>query len=334
MTLELLHDLVAAPSPSRSEGPATDVLEAWLAERRHDYVRRDRNVAAVKDSGRPGPTLLLISHHDTVPATAAWTRDPLSPEIADGKLYGLGANDAKGCVAAMASAFHRVTPRRGKLVFASVCEEEVGRGGAEVFVPTLGHVDEAIVGEPTGLRIATSQHGMLLLDCVARGRAGHAARPHLADNAIYAACRDVLALEALDVAPDTLAVTIVNAGERHNVIPDACRFTVDMRTRTPHDALVARVRATVRSEVSVRSDRFHPVATPPDARVLAAALRTGADTFDSPTLSDWAHLRGIAAIKWGPGLSEVSHTADEWVEIAMVERAAVDYARVAAEVLA
>jgi acetylornithine deacetylase len=329
--IDLLRALVAAPSPSRAEGPATDVLEAW--GKGWDYRRDKENIAFFKDTGRPGPTLLLISHHDTVPATAAWTRDPHVPEVVEGKLFGLGANDAKGCVAAMATAFDAASPARGKLIFASVCEEEVGRGGAEVFVPTLGPVDEAIVGEPTGLDVAVSQHGMLLLECVAPGRAGHAARPHLADNALYTACRDALALEALDVSPDTLAVTVMRAGERHNVIPGSAQFTVDLRTRTDHAALIARVRAAVRSEVSVRSDRFRPVATPKHARVLAAALRTGARPFDSPTLSDWAHLHGVAAIKWGPGLSEVSHTADEWVELAMVERAAGAYLSAIHEVL-
>ena len=248
-------------------------------------------------------------------------------------MYGLGANDAKGCVAAMAVAFRRARIARGRLVFAAVCEEEIGRGGAEVFLPTLPPADEAIVGEPTGLQIATSQLGMLLLECEAKGRAGHAARPHLAENAIYAAARDILAVEALSIALGGVgAVTVVNGGDRHNVIPDRCRYTIDFRSEVPHDVLIERVRAAVGAEVTVRSDRFRPVATPSDARVLAAARATGATAFASPTLSDWVHLT-CPAIKWGPGLSEVSHTADEWVEVAMVERAVEDYTRVIEQVL-
>ncbi|MDP2317603.1 MAG: M20/M25/M40 family metallo-hydrolase [Pseudomonadota bacterium] len=342
----LLHDLVAARSPSREEGPAVEVMEAWLRARAPDAerIRADRNLAAVKDSGVPGPTLLLVSHLDTVPATAAWTRDPWAPTIEGGRMYGLGANDAKGCVSAMAHAFAAARPKRGKLVLATVCEEEVGRGGLEIFLPSLPRADHAIVGEPTGLHVAVAQNGLLILDCDAKGRAGHAARPHLADNAIYKAARDILALEGLvldRVHPaagrTTHAVTVVTGGDRHNVIPDRVRYTVDLRT-TPsytHAELADLVRGVVGAEVTVRSDRFRPVETPGDAPVLAAALRARPDahTFASPTLSDWAHLVGVAAIKWGPGLSEVSHTADEWVELAMVEAAVGAYGAVVAEML-
>jgi len=331
MTLDLLRALVAAPSPSRAEGPATEVIAAFLGG---EVRRLGQNIASIRDAG-PGPTLLLLTHHDTVPATAAWTRDPHRPTEEGGRLYGLGANDAKSSVAAMATAFRTATLGRGRLIFVSAAEEEVGRGGAEVFLPTLPTPDEAIVGEPTGLRVAVSQNGLLVLECQAHGRAGHAARPHLADNAIVRAARDVVALHSLDWSPDTLAVTIIGGGERHNVIPDRCRYTLDLRTTSDHDGLVSRVRATVESEVTVRSDRFRAVTTPTEARVLslARAALPESSTFHSPTLSDWAHLR-VPAIKWGPGLSEVSHTADEWVELAMVEQAAVAYRSVVERFLA
>ncbi len=343
----LLHDLVSARSPSREEGPSADVLEAWLQSARAriggEVIREDRNVAAIRDSGAPGPTVLLLSHHDTVPATAAWTRDPWRPTIEEGRMYGLGANDAKGCLSAMCVAFANAALRRGKLVLVGACEEEVGRGGAEIFLPRLPKPDQAIVGEPTGLQVAVAQNGLLILDCVTHGRAGHAARPHLADNAIYKGARDVLALEGLQLervhpvaGGTTHVVTVCAAGERHNVIPDRFTFTVDLRTTAAytHDELVEIVRSQVSAEVNVRSGRFRPVATPERAPVLEAALRAvpGAAMFSSPTLSDWAHVQG-AAIKWGPGLSEVSHTADEWVELAMVERAVDAYGSVLAELL-
>ncbi|MFN7145957.1 MAG: peptidase dimerization domain-containing protein, partial [Myxococcota bacterium] len=167
---------------------------------------------------------------------------------------------------------------------------------------------------------------------------------HLADNAIYKAARDILALEKLELdrvhataGRTTHAVTVVQGGDRHNVIPDRVKFTIDLRT-TPaytHEELTAIVRGTVGAEVTVRSDRFRPVETPAEAPVLAAALRARpqARTFASPTLSDWAHLVGIPAIKWGPGLSEVSHTADEWVDLAMVNTAVGVYGSVVAELL-
>lgn len=350
--LPLLEALVAARSPSREEGPCVDVIEAWLRARGFEPTRVDRNVAVVKDSGVPGPTLLLCSHVDTVPATAAWTRDPWTPTREGPRLYGLGANDAKASVAAMAVAFAAAKPRAGRLVFAPVCEEEVGRGGLEAFLPRLPVPDFAIIGEPTGLELATAQNGLLILDAVAHGRAGHAARPHLAENALYIAARDIVALEELastgldrvhaTAGRTTLAVTVCAAGDRHNVIPGDARYTVDLRT-TPaytHEELVATVRSVVRAEVHVRSDRFRPVQTPDGARVLEAATRAllaagrSARQFHSPTLSDWAHLGHVSGIKWGPGLSEVSHTADEWVEMQAVEDAAGLYTRVVDEVLA
>ncbi len=353
--LPLLTSLVAARSPSREEGPCVDVLEQWLRERKLDVIRADRNLMVVKDSGRPGPTLLLCSHTDTVPATAAWTRDPWTPTREGDRLYGLGANDAKASVAAMAVAFDAAELQVGKLVFAPVCEEEIGRGGLEAFLPSLPAADMAIIGEPTGLDIATAQNGLLILDCVAHGRAGHAARPHLADNALYTAARDILALEGIALKGLTrvhplagrtsLAVTVCAAGDRHNVIPGEARFTIDLRT-TPmytHAELVEQVRSAVVAEVHVRSDRFRPVSTPEHtvhgARLLRAAQgamaakgRTAA-LFHSPTLSDWAHLGHIAGIKWGPGLSEVSHTADEWVDVRMVEDASGLYLQVVQDVL-
>lgn len=328
---DLLAALVRARSPSREEGPAVEVFEAWVGGR-FPVVKVGLNRAVCRDSGVPGPRLCLLSHLDTVPATPAWTRDPWVPTREGNRLYGLGANDAKGCLAAMMCAFESATVSRGSLWLLAAAEEEVGRNGVETILPELPSFDAAIVGEPTEMHVATAQNGLLVLDCVATGRAGHAARPQLADNAIYAMCRDILALEALpldrihpEAGATTLAVTVAAAGERHNVIPGEARFTVDLRTTAAyrHDELVSAVRAAVRSTVAVRSDRFHPVATPPGAAILNHALAAwpGARTFFSPTLSDWAHLRGTAAVKWGPGRSEVSHTADEWVDITMVEAA-------------
>lgn len=330
MPIALLRDLVAAKSPSREEGPAVEVLEKWLAGR-GDVVRNDRNIALIRRFG-PGPTLLVCSHHDTVPATASWTRNPWDPTIENGRMYGLGANDAKGCVAAMAHACANAKAARGTLIFAAVCEEEVGRGGLEAFLPMLPAIDTAIIGEPTGLDIAVAQNGLLILDCTNVGRAGHAARPHLAVNPIPAMCKDILNLERLTLdrvhplaGATSHVVTVVRAGERHNVIPDAAHWTIDLRTTAAytHEELAALISEQVCAKVEVRSGRFHPVATPEGAAVLLAARSAlpSARCFASPTLSDWAHLGSIPAIKWGPGLSEVSHTADEWVEVAMVERA-------------
>ncbi len=337
--VELLTRLVAAPSVSGQEGPAASIVEEWATK--HGFEAKSPhgwNRLVVREAAAPGPTLLLLSHLDTVPATSQWTRPPWAPTQEGARLYGLGANDAKGCLAAMMLAFRDAPLPRGRLILAAAAEEETGREGFERVAGTLPPIDAAIVGEPTGLDVATAQNGLLILDCVARGRAGHAARPHLADNAISILARDIVAVEALTLdrlhpvaGRTTHAVTIAHAGDRHNVIPGEARWTIDLRTTDAYTTaeLVAAVRGVVRSEVVVRSDRFAAVSTPGGARILGAARRARPEAreFASPTLSDWAHLRGIPAIKWGPGRSEVSHTADEWVELASVEDAVGAYTR-------
>ncbi len=350
----LLRGLVAARSPSHEEGPAADLMERWCRDvsvggeinaASAEVVRSGHNVAMVRAGGATGPTLLLCSHHDTVPATPSWTRPPWVPTVEHGRLYGLGANDAKGCVAAMAMACATARVNRGRLIFASVCEEEVGRGGLEAFLPLLPAPDMAIIGEPTGMNIATAQNGLLVLDCRNAGRAGHAARPQLADNPISAMARDILAVEGLLLerlhpvgGRTTCVVTVARAGDRHNVIPDHATWTIDLRTTAAytHGELVTLIASQIGATVVVRSDRFRPVATPADAAILTAARRAfpAALEFSSPTLSDWAHLAHVPAIKWGPGLSEVSHTADEWVDLAMVDAAVTAYRSAIEAVLA
>ncbi len=341
--IALLGALVAIPSVTTEEAAIASFLADWFQERGLAVRQDDRNLEIRVRGRAPGPVLLFSSHLDTVPVGPGWTVEPFVPAIGDGRMTGRGANDAKASVAAMAHAMlalHADPPARGEVVFAATCEEERGRQGLERFLPSLGRIDAAIVGEPTSLEPAVAQNGLLILDLVAGGRAGHAARPQLADNAIERAARDVLALQALrwepvdpHVGPMTLAVTQISAGTAHNVIPGECRLVVDIRTIpaiSPAD-VVARIRATVASDVVVRSDRLAPARTPEGAAILAAILAElpGCRPFGSPTLSDWAHLVGIPAVKIGPGISEVSHTADEWVELAQVERAAGVYERIA-----
>lgn len=341
--VSLLRDLVRFPSVSGEEREIAAFLAGWLEDAGLAVRLEDRNLEA--RVGTEGPVLLLNSHLDVVPVGPGWATDPFEPVIDGQRMVGRGANDAKASVAAMALAMKALAedPVEGvQVVFAATCEEERGRGGLEVFLPTLGPLDAAVVGEPTGLHPAVAQNGLLILELFAHGRAGHAARPHLAVNAIDRAARDVVALHGLTwepenphVGPMTLAVTQIEAGTAHNVIPDTCRLVVDIRTipEIPPEVVVERVRAVVQSEVRVRSDRFRPVRTPQGDRLLAAVLRANPDArpFGSPTLSDWAHLADIPAVKLGPGLSEVSHTTDEWVDLAMVARAPALYERIARE---
>jgi len=338
--VDLLARLVRFPSVSGEEHAIAAFLAGWLQEAGLPVRREGRNLEA--RVGTEGPVLLLDSHLDVVPVGEGWATDPFEPVIAGGRMIGRGANDAKASVAAMALAMRALAadpPPGVQIVFAATCEEERGRGGLEVFLPTLGPVDAALVGEPTGLHPAVSQNGLLILELFAHGRAGHAARPQLAVNAIDLAARDVLALHRLTWEPEdphvgamTLVVTQIEAGTAHNVIPDVCKLVVDIRTipQIPPEEVVRRVREVVHSEVRVRSDRFRPVATPEEHPLLAAVLAANpsARPFGSPTLSDWAHL-DIPAVKLGPGLSEVSHTTDEWVGLQMVEEAVGVYEQIA-----
>ncbi|MBI3565057.1 MAG: M20/M25/M40 family metallo-hydrolase, partial [Elusimicrobia bacterium] len=311
--VELLQDLVRIPSPSGQEDAVVARLEdafrglGWTPE------RRGRNLTALLDGG-DGPLLLLNSHTDTVPVGAEWTKDPLAAKVEDGRIYGRGTNDAKGCLTAMilgaAKAFASDAPK-GKVLLAASCEEEVLGQGLEKLLPQLPRPDAAVVGEPTGLRPAVAQKGLIVLELFAAGRSAHAAHGG-GVNAIEAAARDVLALSKVRfdakhpvLGATTLAVTQIAGGDRHNVIPDRCKLVVDVRT-TPDlsvDEIVARVKAAVESEVRVRSSRLGSVETDPAHPVVRAALSANpaAKPYGSPTLSDWVFLKGIPTVKVGPG---------------------------------
>lgn len=341
---DLLRQLVAIPSVSGEEDAIATFLQGWLEERGLSVHRADRNISVTVGQG--SRRLLLNSHLDVVPPGVGWDTDPFEPIVAGEKMVGRGCNDAKASVAAMATAMVELSKADldGQVVFAATCEEESGRNGLEKYLPDLGRFDAAVVGEPTELHPAVAQNGLLILELTAHGRAGHAARPHLADNAIYKAAADISALAALSwepinahVGPMTLAVTQVEAGHSHNVIPAACKLVVDIRTipEIAASEVVDRIREVVSSEIWVRSDRLAPAHTPEGSAILDAvrAAIPGCKPFGSPTMSDWAHLTGIPAVKLGPGISEVSHTANEWVALPMVERAVGSYAAIARSLL-
>lgn len=338
--VELLQRLVATPSVSRDEAAVATVLCEWLAARGVGAERVDGDNVVVRVRGaQPGPRLLLNSHLDTVPRKDGWTRDPWGAAIEGDRLYGLGSNDAKASVAAMAAAtvaLAREGLACGELVFAATVMEETGGGGLEHIRPSLGALDGALVGEPTSLQGALAQGGLLILEATAEGRTAHAARPAEGINAISIAARDIVAVEsvALDrehpfLGRSTAAVTVVRAGDRHNVIPDRCEFTIDVRYTPSYAAaeLVERFAAVMRSKLRVRSERLRPVETDADS-AIARALRTASPAiqfFGSPTMSDWVYLRDVPAIKIGPGDSERSHTPDEWVALDHVRRAVTLY---------
>lgn len=327
----LLQDLVRIPSESGQE----EAVVARLAEAMRSLGLspevRGRNLLATLDGGE-GPLLLLNSHTDTVPVGLGWTVDPLSAALVDGRIYGRGSNDAKGCVSAMllgaAAAFRSRAPK-GRVLLAFSCEEEVLGQGLEKLLPELPRPDAAVVGEPTGLSPAVAQKGLLLLEVTAAGRSAHAAWGG-GINAVEAAARDVLALGRLTVPGEhpvlgktSLHVTQISGGARHNVIPDSCKLVVDIRTvpSVSPEEIIALVKRSVEGQVSVRSNRLPSVETDPAHPIVRAALAANpaGRAYGSPTLSDWVFLKGIPAVKAGPGDSTRSHTPDEYLEVAELE---------------
>lgn len=329
--LDLHRALVETRSVSGDEEAAARLVASWLDRHGVRAERIGRSVLA-HAGAEGGPTLLLDSHLDTVPPAAGWSRDPWTAERHDGRVFGLGANDAKASVAAMAAAVaaHAARPAPVGVWLALVEGEETRGEGTTRVLAELGRrgvtVDGAVFGEPTGLDVAIAQKGLLLLELVAHGdscHAAHAARLG-ATNALRVLARDLVALEELDLGPadpnlgpTTLEPTQAEAGVAHNVLPASARAVLDLRTvpALPHAELIERVRRAVRSDVVVRSDRLRPRSTDPEAAVVRAAraARPEANLFGSATLSDLAFADGIAAIKCGPGVSERSHTADEFV---------------------
>lgn len=337
--VSLLQDLVRIPSPSGQEDAVVDRLEDAFRTLGLTPEKKGRNLTALLDGG-PGPLLLLNSHTDTVPVGEEWTRDALAAEIVDGRIYGRGTNDAKGCLTAMilgaAKAFQANAPK-GRVLLAATCEEEVLGQGLEKLLPELPRPDAAVVGEPTGLQAAVAQKGLIVLEITAAGRSAHAAHGG-GVNAVEMAARDVVALSKLSfdrahpaLGVPSLNVTQISGGSRHNVIPDRCKLVVDIRTtpRWAPEEIVERVRAASEGTVSVRSSRLGSVETDPAHAVVQAALAANpaAKAYGSPTLSDWVFLKGIPTVKAGPGDSRRSHTPDEYLEVAELEAGVLFYER-------
>lgn len=323
-TIHLLEQLIATPSVSRDEQEAAHVIENYLTEKGCAPVRYLNNVWAIApDFEAHRPTLLLNAHIDTVKPVDAWTRDPFLPEWEGDRLYGLGSNDDGGGLVSLLHTFldMREKPRNYNLIFLASAEEEVsGKNGIEAVLPKLPEIDFAIVGEPTGLQPAIAEKGLMVLDVTARGKAGHAARNE-GVNAIYKALRDIEWFRDFHfdnvspmLGPVKMTVTIINAGTQHNVVPDKCEFTVDVRSNelySNHDIYDIVCRH-VESEVKARSFRLNSSRTSLEHPVVRRCVEMGLEPFGSPTLSDQA-LMPFPSIKLGPGQSSRSHTADEYI---------------------
>ena len=342
--IALLRDLVAIPSVSGQEEELAAFVEDAARRWGLDVVRDARGVRIELRGWAPGPTLAFASHLDVVPPGSGWTRDPFVPVLEGTRLYGRGSGDAKASVAAMLYAAKDLLDSGGmdggRVLLLFGLGEETSHTTMEAAVEIAGEIDAAVIGEPTNLDFAVAQRGLMIVDLVAQGdqrHAGNTAADGTFSNAAVALARDLLKLETLFgtrthslLGRAAATVTMLEAGVGRNVTPPVARAVLDVRS-TPdwtHEEIAQELRAALKSDVIVTSRRMVPCETPPGSRLLetASRLRPEARHYGSPTCSDWVFFRGRDAIKCGPGTSQRSHTADEYIDLPEVTAARAFYA--------
>ena len=329
--IELLKELIKHESFSCGEEKTAEVITAFLSEKGIEPYREKNNVLAFnKYFNKDLPTILLNSHHDTVRPNAGWTYNPFAPKTEDGKLYGLGSNDAGGPLVSLIAAFIHFYDKQDlkyNLALAATAEEEIsGENGIQLIIDKIPDLSFALVGEPTDMKISIAERGLLVIDCTAKGVSGHAAH-NSGDNAIYKAMEDIEWIKnyKFPKVSETLGnvnmnVTMVNAGIQHNVIPDACKFTIDIRTTDAYsnEEVVEVLKQNLKTEIAYRSLRLKASSIDVNHPIVQAGIKTGRKLFSSNTISDIA-LLNVPAIKMGPGSSLRSHTADEFIRLEEIE---------------
>lgn len=343
-SLDLLCKLISIRSFSKEEENTASAIELFLQEKGITTHRKLNNIWAFnKHYDASKPTILLNSHHDTVRPNPGYTRDPFSADIVEGRLYGLGSNDAGGCLVSLIAAFRYFYDRKDlkyNLCLTATAEEEIsGKNGIELIIPDLGQLDFAIVGEPTLMDLAIAERGLMVLDCVSHGKAGHAAREE-GENAIYKAIKDIEWFRTYEFAkksalfgPIKMSVTVIEAGSQHNVIPATCKFTVDVRITDAYrnEEVLKIISNYVSCDVIPRSIRLKPSSISMDHPIVKAGIAMGRKTYGSPTTSDQA-LLDIPSLKIGPGDSARSHMADEFVLVNEVREGIELYIKLISEV--
>lgn len=333
-----LQALIAIPSFSKEEAATANLLQELLAAEGIPYQRQGNNVLAQnKYFDAAKPTLLLNSHHDTVKPNKGYTRDPFAADIIDGKLYGLGSNDAGGCLMSLLATFiffYEQPNLKYNLVFAGTAEEEIsGKDGIELALQYLPKIDCAIVGEPTLLQLAVAERGLMVCDCVAEGVAGHAARQE-GVNALYKALDDIAWIKRYNfekvspfLGPVQATVTVIETENKaHNVVPATCKYVVDVRVNELYsfEAILDILRSNLQASVTPRSTRLRSTSIALEHPLVQAGLALGSKPYGSPTTSDKA-LMPFPALKMGPGDSARSHTADEFIFVSEIEQGVSTY---------
>jgi acetylornithine deacetylase len=321
----LLKQLIATPSISTQEDRTADLIGQYLTSEGYSINRKMNNIWVGSHISDALPTILLNSHHDTVKPSSSWTIDPFTPLEKDGKLYGLGSNDAGGSLVSLMMVFQILAThphRTYNLIYSATAEEETtGMNGIKCILPELGNVDLAIVGEPTQMQMAVAEKGLMVLDCKTTGKAGHAARDE-GVNAIYKAIEDIQWFQNFQFPKESvlsgkvkMSVTVIHAGMQHNVVPDECHFIVDVRTNEHYsnEQALEIIRNNVKHSIVIpRSLEHNSSGIPLDHPLVKRGRELGLSSYGSPTTSDQAVMH-LISMKIGPGDSARSHTADEYI---------------------
>ena len=324
--IDLLKQLIATPSFSKEEDNSSALIKVFLE---NNGVKAEQHLYNIWAKNKyfdiNKPTILLNSHHDTVKPNKGYTLDPFSPIERDGKLFGLGSNDAGGSLVSLIATFLYYYEKENlqyNIILAATAEEEnSGHNGIEALLPHLGKIDCAIVGEPTQMQMAVAEKGLMVLDCTTNGRAGHAAREE-GENAVYKAVKDIGWFSSFKfdkvsdlLGPVKMSVTVIETDNKaHNVVPAQCRFVVDCRVNELYtfEEMLEIIRSNVQSEIKPRSTRLRSSAIALSHPLVKAGLKMGRSYYGSPTTSDKA-LMDFPSLKIGPGDSARSHTADEYI---------------------
>ena len=324
----LLKELIATPSFSKEEDQTAGILTRFLGQREIVHYRIGNNVYAFNKYYDPAkPSMLLNSHHDTVKPNKGYTLNPFEPVEKNGQLFGLGSNDAGGCLVSLIAVFlyfYEEKDLQYNLVLAASAEEEIsGFNGIESLLPVLGKIDFGVVGEPTQMQMAVAEKGLLVLDGISHGKAGHAAREE-GDNAIYHAIRDIQWFSTYRfpkvsnlLGPVKMSVTVIQTENKaHNVVPSLCNFVVDVRVNELYsfEEILEIIRRYTKSDIQPRSLRMRSSSISLNHPLIQSGINLGRSYYGSPTTSDKA-LMPFPTLKMGPGDSARSHTADEYIYV-------------------
>ncbi len=321
--INLLKELIATPSYSKEEDQTAGIIGKFLALKNIPASRVGNNVFALnKHYDESKPTILLNSHHDTVRPNPEYKKDPFAPIIEEGKLFGLGSNDAGGCLVSLLAVFlnfYDKSDSKYNIIFAATAEEEIsGAGGIEYTLPYLPKIDCAIVGEPTQMQMAVAERGLMVIDCISHGKAAHAARNE-GQNAITKSLKDIEWFNSFQfpkvsdlLGANKMSVTVIETENKaHNVVPAVCKFVVDTRINELYsfEEVLEIIKENVKCEVSPRSTRLRSTSIALDHPLVKAGTELGRTYYGSPTTSDKA-LMPFPSLKMGPGDSARSHTAE------------------------